>query len=86
MPATWTRGIGLLVPRSTFSATLPNTPPVSGDGYGIDLVHLCVVGDLRTVQGHYYLPIHEPSFIRMRDLVQEEQTFSCKKLESLISL
>ncbi|MGB5932278.1 MAG: hypothetical protein WBH57_04310 [Anaerolineae bacterium] len=42
----------MLVPRSTFSAMLPNTPPVSGHGYEIDLVHLCVVGDLRTVQGY----------------------------------
>ena len=46
MPGARTRRIGLLVPRSTFSATLPNTPPVSGHGYEIDVVHLCVVGDL----------------------------------------
>lgn len=47
MPGARTRRMGLLVPRSTFSATLPKAPPVSGHGYEIDVVHLCVVGDLQ---------------------------------------
>jgi len=75
----------LLVPRSTFSATLPNTPPVSGHGYEIDLVHLCVVAISEPSRGTNIFLYTSPPYSNAKS-PQEEQAFSCKKLEGLILL